>query len=367
MPSIKVIHIITSLRRGGRERQLATIYKYTDGEKAKTKIVCFNRSDDSYVDEYVMKNDILYLTKESLLGRLFELKKIIRTENPDIIWTWGGLEATFGILLSRFTHVKHINGSIRHGIVLKNKMQTWRMLMLHLSKNIVANSRAGLKANKIDRGYVMYNGLDEQFLNPPELSSAEVRRKLGIDDNVITLVSVANLVPYKDYPTVIRALSKIRKSGIRFNYIIIGDGPERPNIESLIKELDLTSEIMIPGKRTDVKDILHSANIFIHSSLGEGCSNAILEAMAAGLPVIASDTGGTAEIVDHTVGRLFEYRNADQLLTHITELTSSHELRKDLGAAAKDKAKSFFSIERMMEDYYRILNNVKGSKLYQHV
>jgi glycosyltransferase involved in cell wall biosynthesis len=367
MASIKVIHIITSLRRGGRERQLATIYKYTDREKVVTKIVCFNHSDDSYVDEYRMQNDVSYLLNKSLLGRFLELKKIIKNENPDIIWTWGGLEATFGIFLSFFGRCKHINGSIRHGIVLKNKMQIWRMLILHLSKNIVANSKAGLKSNKLQRGFVMYNGLDRQFFEIDDKKENKKKFESPTNHKILSFVSVANLVPYKDYPTVIRSLFILKKSAFPFHYSIIGDGPERSKIESLIKDLDLINEISILGKRTDVKDLLYPADIFIHSSLGEGCSNAILEAMAAGLPIIASDTGGTGEIVDHSVGRLFEYQNIDQLFNQITEITSSDELLKSLGRASKLKAQSFFSIERMMEDYYGILNIVKGSRAFQNV
>jgi len=231
-------------------------------------------------------------------------------------------------------------------------------MILHLSRYIVANSKAGLKANSLNRGDVMYNGLDKQFLSDIESSPEDNSIKADSNNNTVLLVSVANLVPYKDYKTVLNALHKVKQSGYPFRYFIIGEGPERPAIESLIISLDLKNEVVLLGRQTDVKSYLKIADVFIHSSRGEGCSNAILEAMAAGLPVIASNTGGTAEIVDSTVGRLFEYKNAEQIALHLIELISSSETRRSLSLNSKIKINTNFSIERMMNDYYTILKKV---------
>ena len=355
---MKVVHIISSLSRGGRERQLATIYKYSEKRKVDMKIACFNRTDNSYIGEYNMGGDVIFLNAQTNFGRFFELRRIVKAQQISIVWTWGSIESTLGILLSLFGRVKHINGSVRHGIVLSNFSHTWRKMMLHLSRNIVSNSLAGLQANSLKRGYVMYNGLDKQFILPHEADLKETKKKLGIGDNTICLLSVANLVPYKDYKTILRALYQVKQSGTSFHYFIIGEGPDRLSIESLIKEINLTNDVTLLGRQSDVKHFLQFADIFIHSSRGEGCSNAILEAMAAGLPVVASDTGGTSEIIDDTVGRLFEYKNAVQLTLRLNELIQSAEIRKTLCLNSVAKVKFAFSIERMMHDYYSILESV---------
>jgi L-malate glycosyltransferase len=356
--NLHILHLISSLNRGGRERQLATIYKYSDKNRITTNIACLNRTPTSYIDEYNMADDTIFISSKNFLKRLTEIRKIVIKNKIDVIWTWGGIEATYGILLSLITNVKHINGSVRHGIVRFNKNQLWRLLILHLSKNIVANSHAGLRANKLKRGSVLYNGVDEKFFIKPEKERLKIRSEFGIKDDVILLSSVANLVPYKDYDTVLHALSIIKTNGISFHYMAIGEGLERKRIEALAENLSLTQDVSFPGNRTDIKDLLYASDIFIHSSIGEGCSNAILEAMSAGLPVIATDTGGTGEIVDTSVGRLFAFQNVEQLVNLIMEMNSNKSLRNELALNSRKKALNEFSVESMINRYYGFLTNV---------
>jgi glycosyltransferase involved in cell wall biosynthesis len=232
------------------------------------------------------------------------------------------------------------------------------MLLLHLSNNIVANSLAGLKANKLKRGFVLYNGIDGIFFNEPAKEYTNIRSEFGIESDIVLLVSVANLIPYKDYDTVIKALSLIKKEGILFRFIAVGEGSERKRIENLVKSLDLSGEVFLPGRRVDIKDILYASDIFIHSSIGEGCSNAILEAMAAGLPVIASETGGTSEIVYKETGKLFKYQDVEQLAQMLKDVITNKSLRADLSENAKKKALTDFSNDKMMLNYYNIIGRV---------
>lgn len=356
-----VVHIISSLNRGGRERQLATIYKYSDRNTLTNKIVCFNRTSNSYIEEYKMYDDIIYLSSKNFLKRFIELRRIISSLNAQLIWSWGILEATFSLLISVTSEVKHINGSIRHGIVLFNRYQLWRLLILHLSKNIVANSKAGLKANKLKRGIILYNGIDDLFFIKNEKQSQTFRNEFNINSKTVLLISIANLVPYKDYTTLLYSLNKIKSKGISFHFIGIGEGLERQKIENLIESLDLSQNVTFPGLRSNVRDVLYASDLFIHSSLGEGCSNAILEAMASGIPIIASDTGGTAEIVDDSIGRLFQFQNVTQLTERIEELIANPHLRKSLGKNARLKAKNDFSVERMMVNYNKIIADISSS------
>lgn len=352
-----VVHVISSFNRGGRERQLATICKNSKHGFVINKVVCLNRTSNTYIDEYKLSNDFFVLSSPRPIKRLIEIIEIVNENKADYIWSWGGAEATYGLFLSMITSVIHINGSIRHGLVLFRPKQIWRLLILHLSRNIVANSHAGLKANKLNRGSVLYNGIDEDFFLENKDKSSLIRRELGIDENTVLLTSLANLVPYKDYTTILYALELIKAKGIPFHFIAIGEGSERHRIEYLIESLNLSRNVSFPGLRTDVKDILYASDIFIHSSLGEGCSNAILEAMATGLPIIASDTGGTAEIIDNSYGRLFQFRNILELAEKIEELILNKSLRTTFGNNAKIKAKNNFSVERMIGQYNKIIED----------
>lgn len=357
---MKVLHVISSLARGGRERQLATIYKHEDLNLYSTKILVFNQIKDNYINEYDIKNhDIFYLNSNKTLTRLKEITKIFREYNPDIIYAWGGFEFSFCFPASLFVKGKLINGSIRHGKVLFNSKQVWRLFLLHLSRYIVANSRAGLKANFLSRGYVLYNGVDEKFIKQINTKKNKGSVKLsGTNNDELIIVSVANLVPYKDYQTIINALHRAKEKGRKFHYFILGDGPMKTIIMSQINDLGLTEEIEIIGRTSDVVGYLQSSDIFIHSSKGEGCSNAILEAMASGLPIIASDTGGTKEITGNRNGRLFEYQDVDQLTQALDELLSDADLRKNYGNASLENINQDYTITKMMSAYHQILNEI---------
>lgn len=353
---IKVIHIISSLRRGGRERQLAGILKNSDA-----KAIVFNKSADSYEEEYGLTEKLIYLKAKNPVGRFHQILGLIRNEKPDLIWTWGGFEATFALIISYLTGVKHINGSVRHGIVLNNRKHRCRRFLLRRSKYIVGNSRAGLAANNIQKGYVLYNGLDQRFFEKGTLKGLDKilpELTIEIKDKALLLISVANLVPFKDYFTILEALDNLKKEGYHFYYLVIGEGPERIRIEQKIEGMNLGDRIFLLGRRENVREILSCCDLFIHSSLGEGCSNAILEAMASGLPIIASDTGGTAEIVNSTFGFLFEFGHSNELASHLKTLFDQPQRIDQMKMNAREYAESQFSMERMIKEYQKIVEEV---------
>lgn len=354
-----IIHLITSLKRGGRERQLATIVSNTDFKKYPTKILYFNDNISTYFSEYALKQHSIKIKSTMFFPRLIEFNKLIKKTKPNVIYTWGNLESIFTILLSPFHTFKFINGSIRHGIRSLKFSHYFRSVILHLSQNVVSNSYAGLKANNLNKGQVLYNGIDDKFIW--KLSKQEKIKKkkkvLNIEQNIPVIISVANLVPYKDYYSVLKALKLIKDEGYKFHYLILGDGPLRKNIEQKIKEFDLSKNAKIIGTVENVHEYLQLSDIFIHSSKGEGCSNAILESMAVGLPIIASKTGGTPEIVTEENGFLFEYKNFYQLFKALEWCFENYDDCKKMGYNSNKKIKDKFSVNSMIQKYYRIINS----------
>lgn len=358
--SIKIIHLISSLSRGGRERQVATIVANTDFEKYPTKIVYFNERKPNYVDEYDLKKYSIKIYSHRFLSRLKELSKIIRNEKPDVVYTWANLESLFILLLNPFHRFKFINGSIRHGIRSKKFSHYFRTLILHLSPSIVANSYAGLKANKLKRGMVLYNGIAPKFIGRINEREKETLREsmLPKANGKLLFISVANLVPYKDYFSILEALKDLDIEKVDFHYLILGDGSLRLEIEETIKQYGLNENITLLGNVENVHEYLQMSDIFIHSSKGEGCSNAVLEAMAAGLPIVASNTGGTSEIVYESNGLLFEYENVEQLKKGLLSFINEEQKRTEAEHNSLSLIKEKFTIERMMKDYYSFLNEI---------
>lgn len=127
--------------------------------------------------------------------------------------------------------------------------------------------------------------------------------------------------------------------------------------EAVIQDYRLSEVVHLLGRVTDPHRYLCFADIFIHSSKGEGCSNAILEAMSLGLPVIASDTGGTSEIVEDNA-ILFPYRDQIALQSALEKLIENKSLRNEMGRKSEELFKKRFSLERMLEGYHDIIDQV---------
>lgn len=356
---VVILHIISSLCRGGRERQLAIIAKHC--ENIDNRIIYYNESIGGYIEQYQIEDKVYRCEEKSSLKRIQATIKYARDINADIIVSWGNMESIIGLLVSAFTDIPFVNFSIRHGIRSRKFSHYFRTLILHMSKNIVANSYAGLKANKLRRGFVLYNGIEA--IEVEETHKLQAKKMMYIQDNdtAVILVSVANLVPYKDYYTTFEALKILKEEGYNFRYYVIGEGPLRIDYENYLRENRLEDCVFLLGRIAHPHAFLSYADIFIHSSKGEGCSNAILEAMSMGLPIIASDTGGTSEIVGRNA-ILFPYKDVEKLKRAIMKLYSDNKLRLQMGRESNNIVKSRFTVERMLNTYSDILHKVIRNK-----
>jgi len=343
---MNVIHTVNTLRRGGAERQLATLV--TKCHSVQHEVITLYVTKSSYLGPETPGVKINHVSSRSFVQRVRAFTEIFRQHHPDIVYSWGVGTYMISCMAARGLGIKVINGSIRHGTLKRSLGSYLRLLTLHLSRYIVANSMAGLRANLLSGGYVLYNGVDEKFT---------LERKPREQSKQVVICSLANLVPYKDYPTVFKALSHVKKLGLTFDYRIMGDGPLRLTYEQMIKDLEIDSYVKFMGNIPDPENLLASADIFVHSSKGEGCPNAILEAMYVGLPIITTDTGGTKEVVDDNA-LLFIYGDVDGLTKALLRLMSSPEERERLGARSLQIARGRFSESRLISDYVRILNAV---------
>lgn len=347
------------MKRGGRERQLATIVKYSDLDN---RVVYFNEFErNSYIEEYNLLNKV-HRIKTKPSKRFQALSRYCIDNKPDVIISWGNYEAIMGLIVSFVIKAKFINASIRHGIRDKKLSHYLRTLVLHLSPYIIANSSAGLKANNLsmrNSRYVLYNG--KEIYYKKKIGKAEKLTRLyelfpKIKDDEIIFISVANLVPFKDYKTVFKALLKI-KDQIAFRYLIIGNGPMKEELVNLSNKLDIDDRLYFAGSVENVLFYLQMADIMIHSSKGEGISNAILEGMFAGLPIIATNVGGIPETVFDKTSSLFQYKNIDELASI---LMNTDQIINDCNKYSRELEDFLkrFSLETMILEYERIIKKI---------
>ncbi|WP_426527674.1 glycosyltransferase [Bradyrhizobium sp. McL0615] len=216
-----------------------------------------------------------------------------------------------------------------------------------------------------DRLGLIYNGIDQKSFVSTEARIA-IRERLSISDDAIVFVVVANLIPYKGHSDLFAAFG-IAKQRLPRNWrlLVVGrDDGIGADLSALTKILQIEENVVFLGGRDDVPELLRSADVGILSSHQEGFSNAILEGMAEGLPMIVTNVGGNSEaVVDQETGLVVAPRNPEQFAVAIERLAGDDQLRLAMGVKAKTRVQKEFALEgcvRRYEQLYEAL--LKGRK-----
>lgn len=245
--------------------------------------------------------------------------------------------------------------SLPSRIHLPARLETLHRLSSRLAHAVVANSHAVAEdARQVEpeidqRLHVIENGVDI-----PVATSDAGRAPAGA-------VVLANLIAYKGHADLLDALEKIERPP---HVQLLGDGPERGRLETMVAEKGLGDHVEFVGAVADPARFLENAQFAIHPSHEEGMPNAILEEMSWGLPVVATAVGGSAELVhDHVTGLLVAPHDATELATAITTMANDHDRRKRFGEAARTRASSFSwerCVDHHLEFYHRVLRQPRG-------
>jgi glycosyltransferase involved in cell wall biosynthesis len=213
----------------------------------------------------------------------------------------------------------------------------------------------------VDRIEVVHNGID---VGPP-VTAADVvcaRKQLGIAGDGPVLGTAARLDAVKDLATLLRALVPLKQRWPAIRLVVIGDGAERDRLASLCRELGLEKNVMFAGHRDDARSLFPAFDVYVNSSISEGISLTLLEAMAASRAIVATRVGGTPEVVDHeTTGLLVPARSADEMSTAVEQLLGSPSRRVSMGAAGRSRVERLFSVERMVAHYADIYERAQRS------
>lgn len=361
---IKILFTTNSIRRGGKERQLFILAEQLLAAGIDVNIIALSYSENNYLGEYKFDNQrIHYLNQRSRINIYKSFSEYVNKFDPEFIISWDALTASYCYLLSKWHGFVFINASLRHGVRMFKTAHLTRSFLLWLSPYRISNSIAGMKANNLDpdsrRNFVLYNGVDSKFetrYSGDELMSA--RKNLIPDYDVAckVFIAVANFEPVKDYFTMLDALAKYR---IRqpFYLLVLGDGPMKKQITDKVEQLGLTEHVKLLGRVTNVSSYLRISDLFIHSSRGEGISNAILEAMFCGLPVVASDVGGVPETVFPGSSALYPFKNSELLYRALIEI---EHITQSFDPASQDYRRHLdkFSVKTMTERFIQILETI---------
>jgi glycosyltransferase involved in cell wall biosynthesis len=216
----------------------------------------------------------------------------------------------------------------------------------------------GIKRNEI---VTLYNGID---LAAFDISSDrnKKRKELGLKEEDIVVISVGRLVKMKGHSTIISPWKNIVKQNSRIKLVIVGDGPERGELEKMVEAEGVSRNVIFTGHREDVPELLLMSDIFAQTSYTEGLSCTVIEALGAGCPVVVTDVGGNKEIITNgKEGYLIPITNQTALGEKILSLANNNELRKELVKNAMHTARKF-SLELMISKYEQLYLNLLNQR-----
>ncbi len=352
---MKIIHLITGLTVGGAEQMLLKTVPYLQGEHVVISIIPQAKIGEELEAAGV---DVRYLNLHSMLDihAPFKLYKILRTEQPNILITYLLHADILGRLIGKLARVPKIISSIRCAHKDKKFFVWLSKLTANLADHYVAVShevctwtqqRLNVPAENIT---VIHNGI---LL--PELNSA--KPVTDVPKDTITLTFIGRLDAQKGLQYLIQAAEILQSHASPWTLLLIGDGPERKNIEQQIKAKKL-SNVRLLGFRRDVPAILQQSDIFVSPTLFEGISNAIMEAMSYSLSVVTTDIPENRELIDHEKnGIVVPVRSGSALAEALQLLMNNAEMRHTLGTAARKTIEYDFSIEHTREQLNTLFNS----------
>jgi glycosyltransferase involved in cell wall biosynthesis len=238
-------------------------------------------------------------------------------------------------------------------------------LLARLGGTMFAVSSA-LRNSMVEEGFpstrigVVLNGIEPGEL-PTEADRCAARAELGLSSEALVVGTVARLNPVKDLGTLIRGFGTLRRGQPQATLVIVGDGQERRGLEVIVRRLGLTGAVRFAGQRDDARKLLPAFDIFANSSISEGVSLTILEAMAAGVPVVATRVGGTPEVIEHgKTGLLVPARSPDAFAHAFRSLADDAAERRVLGGRGRAAVEKRFTIDRMVEHYANVYSQLAG-------
>jgi glycosyltransferase involved in cell wall biosynthesis len=210
----------------------------------------------------------------------------------------------------------------------------------------------GIPAGRVS---VVYNGVDLAAFQDGGDRRAAVRKGIGAGPDDLLILQVARLDPLKDHLTALRTIERVCRHRPEARLVLVGEGPQLPLIQDFLTSRDLPGRVSLLGLRTDVARLLAAADVFLLTSISEGIPLTVIEAMAAGLPVVATDVGGVGEVVaEGRTGLLAPAGDDVALAEKLASLADDPSLRAQLGRQGRERAEALFSETQMLGAYDRL-------------
>jgi len=359
---INVLHVVLGLKIGGLEKfVLDLINQYSDD--VQSIIVCLEDKGASGFAVDGIKMIELHKKAGLKLSVAFKIRQIVRKEKIDLIHTHNPSPHFYGALAGMLSwrpviHTKHGRNypSQKKKVLLNyiSSLLTTHIVAVSKDAKNVCSQVEHIPSRKL---MTILNGVDIDKFQP--LQSYIIYQELGIASQIPLIGIVARLSPEKDHSTLIQACRLLKERLVLFHLVIVGDGALRADLENEVEQFDLIDEISFMGMRSDICTLVSNFDLFVLSSISEGISLTILEAMACAIPVVATDVGGNSEIViNGDTGFIVPSRTPELLADKIQFLLENPSLRERMGHFGRERVVTSFSMKKTASNYLSLYHEI---------
>ena len=361
----RILHIIPSFDRGGAEKQLALLAAGLPRDEFDVHVCALTRGGP--VGEDLADDDI----PTTVIGKswradpraYWQLVRHVRRLKPDLVHTWLFAANSYGRLAAA-------QAGVPHRVAAERCVDRWKMpyhfaidrLLARRTDRIVVNS-TGVLAFYAEHGIptekfvLIHNGVAPS--KNPNTTRADVLRRLELPDDAHIIAAVGRLWPQKRLEDFIWSIELLRHVDPRARLVVIGDGPLRDRLKRYARRVQVDHLVHFAGHRDDVPELMPHFDVLALTSAYEGMPNSVMEAMAAGVPVVATDVPGTRDlVVAEETGYLVPVGARDVFCQRVRKLLENDELRRQLGDAGRRRVAECFPVEKMVNLHAELYRNL---------
>lgn len=364
-PPLRLVRLITWLPVGGIERRLVAVLPRLDAKLFKPEVICLRErgplADD--LESAGVPVEAVHFRSRLSPPAIWRLRG--RLHGAAIVHSHMYRANVPGTIAARMANVPVIIGQIHNvdtwerpnQIRWERRMAQRRDATIAVSERVQRNVCETLGISP-DQCPVLHNGVDLTPFQDPGARD-DIRSTLGIEPDEVVMICAARLHPQKNHAGLLEAVASLPSDLPPWRLLLAGDGPVRADVVRMIGERGLEKRVSLTGSRDDMPRVLHACDISVLASEKEGFSNAVVESLAAGLPMVATDVGGNAEaIAEGETGYLVPPGDMRALSSRLAGLICNRQERETMGERARRSANQF-SIESMVRKtellYLRLL------------
>ena len=372
-----IVHVVHGFDTGGMENGMVNLFNTLPAERYRHSVIALTDFSDFRLRIHAQHVDFYALSRPPGrgLGWAVPMWKLLRALKPDLVHTrnLAALETQFVAALAGVrtsVHGEHgrdvfdLYGQNWKYNLLRRAARPFVSHYIAVSKDIETWLRLAIRVPP-RKLHQIYSGVDHVKFRPRDGARPDILPDGFGDANAVVFGSVGRMAEIKDYPTLVRAFIQLvraqPKRAARARLAIVGEGPARAECRTLLEAAGMAQLAWLPGERHDIATVMQAFDVFVLPSKNEGISNTILEAMASGLPVVATAVGGNPELVeDGVTGQLVRAGDAEDMAQALLGYLDAPGTIHQHAESARQYAEKRFSIPVMAEAYATVYDQALG-------